>query len=140
MSAFIVGQETIDRIITGLNRATHGTHGGFDGWPEPPDSLKVPTDEAYDEVGTALWQMNADAVDQRYNETNPIPLYHFTLAAAKRPVDQFQFLKSIRCLLYQCSEGDVPQRPLYQDLRQYSLILAMWTVERTKEYDQAVWG
>src|SRR4051812_1158656 len=64
-----------------------------------------------DLLGRDLYALNREAVRQRYGTADPVPEYRF------RPpgdVPKVQLYKSLRCLLYQCSEGDVPETALYR--------------------------
>jgi len=48
--------------------------------------------------------------------------------------------KAASCLRYQCSEGDVPEQPLYKALVQFIGDLACETIDETDEYDACPWG
>ena len=60
-----------------------------------------------------------------------------TAGALRPPVER---LKAIRCLIYQCSEGKVPDSKLYKELEVMSGRLANVIVQNTHEYDGAPWG
>jgi hypothetical protein len=82
-------------------------------------------------IGRKLFELNIEAVRQRYgraddmvpdgwqiedyqyNEPPPVP-------GCPSEIDS---LKAMHCLIYQCSEGDVPERPLYQTLVETSQML-----------------
>jgi hypothetical protein len=53
------------------------------------------------------------------------------------PIEQF---KAISCLLYQCSDGNVPNSPLYYELSHAAGELAQRIVQDLPEYDKASWG
>lgn len=127
MSAYIVEKATIDRIASHLyGQPTYH-------WTEA-ERQHIPSDPT--EIGQRLYALNVAAVDARYNETNPIPLYRFE----SRPSRSIQLLKSLRCLLYQCSEGDVPKRPLYQLLEDESHRLALDIISSLPEWTAADWA
>ena len=44
------------------------------------------------------------------------------------------------CLLYQCSEGNVPNGRLFNELNRAAGELAQAIVQDLPEYDQASWG
>ena len=44
------------------------------------------------------------------------------------------------CLLYQCSEGKVPNRRLYDELNRAAGELAQAIVQDLPEYEKASWG
>lgn len=101
---------------------------------------------SYPELEQALRDLNVRAVLTRYpdcsleagNLPGPSPLlpYAFTpLLVGAVPA-----LKSLNCLLYQCSEGDVPETPLYRALDTLSDQWAQEIVSRLPEYAEARWG
>ena len=49
-------------------------------------------------------------------------------------------VKSIGCLTYQCSEGDVPDERLFKALREYERALNGLIVADMDEYDAAAWN
>jgi hypothetical protein len=96
MSAFFVTAKTIANATACM--AARGPIGNID----------LPRD---------LWAMNARALFERYGDT--LSEYEGAIDAYSSPSpsnDPYQVLKSANCLLYQCSEGDVDQMPLFQAL------------------------
>ena len=88
-----------------------------------------------------LEAMNAESLKQRYGdglenniaEADPvIPLYG--------AFNKFEILKAIRCFLYQCAEGDVPETELYKAVEALSNDLAYDIINEMPEYENAVWG
>lgn len=51
-----------------------------------------------------------------------------------------QALKSLRCWLYQCSEGNVPEQPLFKALERYAGDLAFHIVAELPGWNAAEWG
>lgn len=149
MSAFVCDDKTINRIIAGLSFAM--TSGGYPTQFEKPSAelAEMLNDPA--EFGRVLYSMNVNAVEQRYPDcvgnANNLPGQcddngnHVPFRFAHiMPTTVIQFYKSINCYLYQCSEGDVDELPLYKMLREYSKNLAVAIVERMPAYDKAEWG
>jgi hypothetical protein len=93
MSAFIVSERTMHRTVHALM---------------PPDAPCA----ACDEMGQQLYRLNAEAVLQRYGRPEDVRRYRYAVVFS--PL--IQQLKSLNCLIYQCSEGTVPQTTLYQSL------------------------
>ena len=116
MSAFIVSEKT-------MNRAVHALM--------PPGAPC----EACDEMGKQLYRLNAEAVLQRYGRPDDVPDYKYAVVFPAL-IQQF---KSLRCLIYQCSEGTVPQTVLYQSLLRREMDLASQIVGNLEEYDRADW-
>jgi hypothetical protein len=143
MSAFVVDPETIAAIIGEITwdapDAGSARHFGLreymasEGWP-------TATEEERERLAVAMWDMNVDAVCQRYPgretpEAHPWPgtgrIYHR---------GNVQGYKSLQCYLYQCTEGDVPERPLYKTLDRCSDLLAHGIVRQLDMYERAEWG
>jgi hypothetical protein len=140
MSAFLVGDKTINYIVNWLRREEDRLYLftgklqklGFDtgkaGWAE--------------RLGYAMFQLNINAVNDRYGDGAAEKFrqldYRFEHTDA---VPLMQVLKSLQCWLYQCCEGDVPETKIYQffdtDVRLY---LMDAIITKLPEYQEAVWG
>jgi len=137
MSAFIVDDSTIDRIVTYLGRHDQSYLArmfhplGYDPAAKP---------EAF---AQALFDMNCQAVNQRYadrparTEFHPEP-YAFRVNYTGQTAGAI--LKAVSCLRYQCSEGDVPETPLFKALDHLGHGLAYEVASKTEEYEKAEWG
>ena len=99
MSAFFVSRQTIHDAVTA--------------W-----TVMIPQPRSLDSlnnIGRVLWHMNADALRQRYNleGTDELAEYKrhaaFYVYALPKDLTTAQMAKSVSCLVYQCSEGDVPE-------------------------------
>jgi hypothetical protein len=118
MSAFLVGYETIDRILS---------------WMICRKKMDEKTAHVF---GQEMLNMNAEAVNQRYDEGNVMLGYKFRF----RHASIFQALKSLQCWLYQCSEGNVPDRESYKKFRELESEIMDEIISDMKEYEQAEWG
>jgi hypothetical protein len=49
-------------------------------------------------------------------------------------VSRIEFYRALRCWLYQCSEGDIPEGPVYQMMQGICNRLAHFIIERIPEY------
>lgn len=151
MSSFIVDYKTINIIVSGLVEANNKTD-HYPGISHFTSLMHIQdTDGARDAFGQDMYSMNVEAVVQRYpdcvgNPNNmPGPVdennnhapykYRFEL-----PPKTIQFYKSLSCFLYQCSEGNVPETPLYLALDKYNDALAHHIAYRHPEYDKTTWG
>jgi len=144
MSAYVVEDETINRVVAFLAHNDLGNYGRA--LPKPWDLLgasmrnrvqegEIPMNEA---LGLALRRMNAEAVGQRYDEAPEADdAYQYRSETAPSAV---VFLKSLDCLLYQCSEGDVPERRLYKALEAIQARVCAHVARNLPEYDKARWG
>ena len=138
MSAYIVNKKTIDKIVTHIYNQQLETVKSY--YPAIYQASQENDNDGLQPVnpqklGQRLWAMNVKAVDARYKEQNPVELYRFDLCVSRR----IQTYKSLQCYLYQCSEGDVPQLPLYQELQQLLSDIASTIINNLSEYEEADW-
>lgn len=141
MSAFIVEPQSVCRIVKWLNEE-----------PDRPalESNPKPCLENYDtlfefHMARAKWRdklardlhaMNLRAVNARYSESNPPELVKYTEPSCATSI---QVYKTMRCFLYQCSEGDCPELPLYKSLEAVTYRMAAEIVAELPEYEAAKW-
>lgn len=138
MSAYIVNKETIDRIVTRI----HGAQRIYSVERNYPTMYQAYKGDC-SELGQNLWKLNVEAVNQRYGGNYPIKLYQYAPArncAGGTRKQQVRVYKSLQCFLYQCSEGDVPETPLFQELERYCSALAAEIITELPEYEDAAWG
>lgn len=121
MSAFVVTNATVNAVCQAF---------GVDKYNAPRADEDLPA------LGQQLYEMNAAAVSQRYSE-EPEPVqfnYEWKLQYSKGQ----QYLACC-CLRYQCSEGDVPERPLYKQLVKVTDALAHEIARRDREVEASEW-
>jgi hypothetical protein len=88
-------------------------------------------------LGQAMIDLNVRAINVRYGERNKIPVFNYHLA----PTTKIQALMSLECWLYQCTEGDVPNDPLYRYFDETIKPALMESIIHTsKEWDGCSWG
>ena len=109
MSAYVVEEETMNRILSGIPKQHLSVLDSIPG-------------RTLTEKGRYLFRMNVDAVCQRYNDSPSeyayTAAYEFTRQTG---VKLAQWVKSLSCLMYQCAEGDVPEKwPEYAKLQRPS--------------------
>lgn len=157
MSAYVVKDATINRIVSWIERETIGsnglTHGqvshslkqaGFD--PEDQGRpLRVvgngPEKSFPERLGEAMAALNVWAVRARYEDADESGMigapYQFTRVSSADPVAA---LKSLHCWHYQCSEGDAPHDPLYKAFEMIIHAIEGALIRQTPQYDAAAWG
>lgn len=130
MSSYVVEDQTINRILTAV-----------DDMPGALAALELPADpDGLILLGQRMFEMNVAAVCQRYADENPANYadghqYQYELAT---PVEAY---KALHCYLYQCTEGDVPEQPLYRFLRDtVERRLAVSIISELPAYRAADWG
>ena len=131
MSAFLVSHDCIHRVVLGL-RAFKGAYAHKD----------------RDLLGMMLLELNRRAIKARYGELPDVEPYRY-VERNEKP-SPMQVYKSLRCFLYQCSEGDVPSQPLYTHTSDAMENLAealghidgrRWESPANKAaYDECEWG
>ncbi len=111
MSAYIVEDATINAVVSFLAMDRKGD------WMrrqiQTETGCDLATTEGKEELGKAMFALNCNAVEQRYGEGQAKDFrdldYTFSLNIN---VNKFAAYKSLKCWLYQCSEGDVPESSL----------------------------
>ena len=143
MSAFVVSDSTINAAITWLDTVSGKnafSHISAHMLPEAGYEVRKEID-AYERLATDMFQLNVDAVNQRYSggaaEFRPLNFKYSKDYSAHNAV---RALKLLECWQYQCSEGDVPERPLYQLMGRIIGKIALGIVHDTEAYDRAPWG
>ena len=145
MSAFVVGDKTINRIVSWINKVGMGGYADkYIYCIRPLEELgyKLDTDLGCKRLAEELFTLNCDSVEQRYGEGQAKEFRPLDFQYKYRGADTsiYQVLKSMRCLLYQCCEGYIPeQNSLYQALDRMSLLICYHIVTRSSQYDIAEW-
>lgn len=130
MSAFVVDTQTMHRILTGF-----------------PSLVGSDATAA----GRVLFTLNIAAVRWRYPDTIADPeampgpegahALGRTYVFHEVPVTPAQALKSLQCLIYQCSEGSVPGTALYKTLARIARLAdPAKRIEASAAYRGAEWG
>jgi len=140
MSAFMVKDQTINRIVTWLKSEVATSHYTLDQLARKYDVNL--TSEKWDEkLAHAMFLLNCDGVNARYGEgeAEKFRLLNFTYQP-EIYFSKVQVLKSLQCWLYQCCEGDVPKTKLYQFFEEVEKYLAVQIVMDLPAYQKASWG
>lgn len=144
MSAFLCNKETFEKVYSGL--IVYGESRQAEYLRNAVRYATLP--HQYEEGGgcisyvRALYAANVEAVGQRYNdETRNEPgakRIPFTVGFDPH-VDLYAWIKALECLLYQMSEGDVPESDTYKSLK--SIINASYkeAVHMHDRYEAAEW-
>lgn len=135
MSAFMVDDSTINQIIAHLSY-DHGFHKRF--LKEAGYDLDNPADRQ--NLAVRMFVLNKMGVEARYGrgeakEFRPLDFQYRSCV----PVVQMKAYKQLRCWLYQCSEGNVPNTRFYKLMDRLSDYMAHNIVSNMKEYDALPW-
>lgn len=138
MSSFLVSNKTLNEIVAGIRQA-HITDARHDTWITKDLSLLSASNlqGRYKYLFDKLYELNQMALKERYGEKQDFgSSYIFSIVCAP---SQMQLFKHLRCLVYQCSEGDVPETLLYKDLGKLVEAIAVDIVGKMPEYEVASW-
>ena len=132
MSAYIVDNDTIDRIVTFF----YMDH-DLNAYLAKRKNIDLNDPETRAEFALNLYKMNVAAVDARYEEQNEINYeYRVNLQTGSKVA----IYKSISCLLYQCAEGDVPKWNLYKLMNEIMHDIGDQIISKMPEYKNAKWA
>ena len=146
MSAYVVDPETINRILTKLKDET--TDGYIHNLIKDLE-FDISSNDLLSDLGLAMYNTNANAVGQRYNESEfenlpgsitengKLVPYEFKL---KYCPNSLQPLKSLHCWIYQCSEGNVSDTKIYKAFEEIAAMWAKRAVDSMPGYQAADWS
>lgn len=139
MSAFVVADKTINRVVSKMKFRMVHSH-----LKEEFIKLGLNPDQPFFEhrIGKALFDMNVRAVNARYGqgEAETFRELNYKYKDEFTSAGIYQEYKSLRCLMYQCSEGDVPEEALYKLMEKYGNELAYEIVTSSEKYEESDWG
>lgn len=139
MSSFLVSNLCINRAVQGivseLSRTAYG-------WPREFQEIATQyRDEKCmidcKKLGDAFFKLNIYALNVRY-EGKEIHCPSFTYVPLKE--NKLAFFKAIECLIYQCSEGDTTELPLFRLLEYARDKIARTICHDLPNYDRIEWG
>jgi hypothetical protein len=136
MSAFVVEDKTINRIITFL--ATDRDSDWIRKFILKELGINIGNPDGQETLGNLMFSLNCDAVNQRYGDDEAGKFrdldYSYRLEIFAGSIMAF---KSLKCWQYQCSEGNIPETHLYEVMERVAGYLAESIVQRLPEYDRS---
>ena len=145
MSAWMVSNKTLSEIANLIDAYKIVGYNGF-GFNFPSKLMETVKGMTTEEIFKALAEMNIEALKQRYDD------YEDMIGEVKFDPDadvykprnngltyHWQLLKSLQCYLYQCSEGNVPERELYKCIDKLSIRVAGYIISQMPEYQATEW-
>jgi hypothetical protein len=140
MSAFVVNDATINKVVSFLafNQMKSRHY-----WPTRvlKDHYDLTNDEDAHRLAHDMFELNVIAVDQRYGEGEAADFRPLNFEYRSiMPPPAIVVYKALQCWHYQCSEGDVPERELYQLMDSIHNDLAHEIIHDMPQYEQAAWG
>lgn len=132
MSAYLVNQATLQSAVEAV------LIGEDTSWK---DRLEFDA-KAVTALGRELFDLNQIALAARYGDNGEEPTFKGRAfsAVADGGDANVQRFKSLQCLIYQCSEGDVPETDLFKRISAAGGKLAAIIVSKSPAYDKAGWG
>jgi hypothetical protein len=137
MSAFIVEDESIGRIASIIKYGYRNHDMEHQRRQIKELGCDLTTRAGFQEFCKILHGLNIAAVDQRYREHNCIEEVIYPEIVIR---DKLQDLKTVQCFLYQCSEGTIPETPLYNFIDKLSGTIAQEIIENLPDYEKKKWG
>lgn len=136
MSAFLVEDRTINKILTHIReeiRKSKGFENKF------KTELGITFDENWErKLGQKMLDLNQLALGYRYGDDKQELNYTFSPVLCT-PIQAY---KALRCWLYQCREGEIPEESkLYKFFDEIVVgYIAKSIITSTLEYRKAEWG
>jgi hypothetical protein len=134
MSAFVIDEKAMHKVVKGFKLLQESSSTYWN------NKLGLVGNPDWDKMGCVLFSMNTQAVNERYREENSISLAAFTYKFKDPFCSKVEVVKAMQCLRYQCSEGHVPDTPLYALLDHAVGSMAEKVVKGLPEYESAAWG
>lgn len=137
MSACMVDDSVINEIVSFLSvKATSRERRRW----HVLDEYDLVNSDGCKRLAEAMFQLNVDAINWRYDgaaaQFRPLN-FKYVPCTPKSPTAT---LKTLEYWLYQCTEGSVPERELYQTMTKTLSVLTCIIVEDSREYQEAPWG
>jgi hypothetical protein len=150
MSAFVVDTKVMNRVVGVICAGSR-----YGQIVRRFGDIETNTSDAPTLIGRLLFSLNIEAVMQRYPDTQDSPenmpgvdgcmAYPGSYRFPGRPPGKktsnelIDGYKALRCLIYQCSEGDADQSATYKALTDAAADVAHEIVSRTAEYEKSGW-
>lgn len=142
MSAYVVDDLTINKVISWLYmESDHSVTRGLCRRTLQKAGYDLVDSEDTERLANDLFSLNVRAVEEKYGEgsAREFRSLDFKYCFAM-PQDATRTVKALHCLLYQCSEGNVPEDPLYQVLQKIQQQICRGIVVNSRAYELADWG
>lgn len=134
MSAYIVDDATINRVVGFLAKTDSRREIARD------LDCDLATREGRAKLAEAMFALNIQAIEARYGEGQATDFRALDFAYRAERTSAIQAYKSLRCWLYQCSEGEISETSLlYAVMERASDGLAHEIVAELPAYQDAAW-
>ena len=143
MSAFILDSKSLSRFVENLSKKIFSEHyyGITTEWKKALFTVINFTEGKKDfceKLFSEMESLNVMAVNIRYNEKNESSN---RFVKTNEDVSDIQLYKTLKCWLYQCREGNIPElSSLYTLMKMLENDLKDWIIFNLTEYKESVWG
>lgn len=148
MSAFYVGTESLSMLTDIISRYLVGGFNSF-GFDFPREIVTLFEGESDERIFSGLAGTNLDALEQRYSKETAAEMFdgkgyeegHDIWQAREDGIQpwHYQLFKSLNCYIYQCSEGNVPDSPIYKAMDELATRVGLFIARKQSEYEEAEW-
>ena len=147
MSAWYVGTESLSMMTDIISRYLVGGFNSF-GFEFPIEIHTLFDGEPDKRIFNALAGTNLEALEARYGKETAAEMFDGKDYEDGHDIWQprngvqpwhYQLLKSLNCYVYQCSEGKVPDTPIYKAIDKLAVKVAEYIATHQPEYEQAEW-
>lgn len=138
MSSFLVSQRGLTMLADGVDDAIN--KGKIANFPVECEMLsEIFKDDWLEGIFYDLNYLNAYALHERYGDNIESNLYEDLSDIPEYTIDEY--LKMLDCFLYQCSEGDTVEKPLYKIMNELADMISKHVNRNGNPlYDEADWG
>ena len=138
MSAYIVEDATINRIVSFLALNRDGDW--YRRLIKDNTGCDLVTPEGQRNLANAMFNLNCKAIDERYGEGQAKEFRDLDFKYRREIPDRMKAYTSLKCWLYQCTEGSVPDESLlYSTMNQIKGEIADDIVSSLPAYQAAKW-
>jgi hypothetical protein len=135
MSAFIVEDKTINRVITYLKDERSEYIREI---IKEELGINLRTLDGQETLAREMFALNCAAVEERYGKGEAGAFRSLNYEYKREIANIFTVFKCLKCWQYQCSEGDIPEtNKLYQVMSRVAGLLAESIVDALPAYQAA---
>lgn len=143
MSSYIVGDSAINRIVSHISMRAGGDSMLGSSYRRALEDYPLILNEGLHKLADDMLKLNVKAVALRYpeDEHDKSKIDEFPYKFTPDTGSIYQVLASLRCWLYQCSEGDIPETSgLYDAMTQIKHSIAYEIIDASPEWKATTWG
>lgn len=138
MSAFVVKDRTINRVVTWLHQGRSNTI--YYRKIKDALSLDLLARTHCERLAQAMFELNCRAIRERYDDSDRVEMIPTSFTPKYELATTMQAYKSLQCWRYQCPEGDVPETSVLCAIMAEILdCMAHDIIYSLPDYEKAAW-